>query len=385
MDARAWARYAAPDEFTRPQAMLCTLRFGTGRFVHGVAAALSIASIAMTPAAHAQPASAAAASTPLHLRIVGGLAGVNQFTRHEEPFWLREVPRLTGGRVTAEIVPFDRAGIRGQEMLRLVQLGAVPFGTTLLSNGSPQDSVLAAPDLVGLNADMPALKRSVAAFRPYLQRELRERYGAELLAVYTYPAQVLFCTKPIAGLHDLRGRRVRTSNPAQSDIVETQGGIPVPTSFADIVANVRSGNIDCAITGTMSGNTIGLHEVTSYIYTMQINHGLAAFVANGATWAALPADVRATLQRELPKLEEAIWEESARETNDGIACNVGAPNCVGGRKGSMREVRVTPADDARRRELLVNTVLPRWVQRCGPSCAQAWRQTLGPALGIELR
>ena len=68
-----------------------------------------------------------------HLRIVGGLAGVNQYTRHEEPFWTRDLARLSNGRATAEIVPFDRAGIRGQEMLRLVQLGAVPFGTALLT------------------------------------------------------------------------------------------------------------------------------------------------------------------------------------------------------------------------------------------------------------
>ena len=60
-----------------------------------------------------------------HLRIVGGLAGMHQFTRHEEPFWTRELVRLSGGRASAEIVPFDRAGIRGQEMLRLVAMGTV--------------------------------------------------------------------------------------------------------------------------------------------------------------------------------------------------------------------------------------------------------------------
>ena len=62
------------------------------------------------------------AVAPQHLRIVGGLAALNQYTRHEEPFWSRELARLSDGRATAEIVPFDRAGIRAQEMLRLVQL-----------------------------------------------------------------------------------------------------------------------------------------------------------------------------------------------------------------------------------------------------------------------
>jgi TRAP-type C4-dicarboxylate transport system substrate-binding protein len=99
------------------------------------------------------------------LRIVGGLAEINQYTRQEEPFWTRELPKLTGGRVTAEIVPFDRAGIRGQEMLRLMQLGVVPFGTALLSLTAAQEPSFAAPDLAGLSADMAVVRKSTAAFR----------------------------------------------------------------------------------------------------------------------------------------------------------------------------------------------------------------------------
>ena len=148
------------------------------------------------------------------LRIVGGLASVNQYTRQEEPFWTRDLPRLSGGRYRAEIVPFDRAGIRGQEMLRLMQLGVVPFGTAILGLTASQEPVFGAPDLVGLNPDMSTLRRTVAAFRPFLDKTLRERYGIELLAVYVYPAQVIFCNKPLTSLSDLAGRRIRTSSDA---------------------------------------------------------------------------------------------------------------------------------------------------------------------------
>jgi TRAP-type C4-dicarboxylate transport system substrate-binding protein len=324
------------------------------------------------------------AAAPQHLRIVGGLAGVNQYTRHEEPFWTRELARLSGGRASAEIVPFDRAGIRGQEMLRLVQLGVVPFGTSLLTLSAGSDPELAIPDLAGLNPDMATLRRTVGAFRPYLEQMLRERYGSELLALYAYPAQVTFCAKPLASLADLAGRRVRVSNAPQSDWVTSLGGIPVQTPFADIVANVRSGNIDCAITGTMSGNTIGLHEVTTHVHTMPVSWGVAAFVANGAVWNALPKELQELLRRELPKLEQAIWIEAANETFEGVACNVGAAACVGGRKGRMTEVRESAADAAKRREILVNNVLPGWLKRCGPQCAPVWKQTVGPVSGIEL-
>lgn len=323
------------------------------------------------------------AGDTVKLRVVGGLAAVNQYTQHEAPFWTRDLSRLSGGRFSADIVPFDRAGIRGPELLSMVRLGTVPFGTLLVSQGSAKDAELSAPDLAGLNPDIASMRRSVEAFRPRLQALLRERHGAELLAVYVYPAQVLFCNAPLVNLGSLKGRRVRSASVTQADWVEALGGQAVTIPFADLVPNMRAGNIDCAITGTMSGNTIGLHEITTHLHTMAINWGMSVFVAHGATWRALPPDLRSLLQRELPRLEAAIWDEAARDTAEGIACNAGDSSCRSGKPGRMTVVRTGPADEARRRELLVQTVLPRWLQRCGPTCAAGWQQAMTPALGIE--
>jgi TRAP-type C4-dicarboxylate transport system substrate-binding protein len=320
------------------------------------------------------------------LRIVGGLGGVTQYTRHEEQFWTRDLSVLSGGRYTASIVPFDRAGVPGQEMLNLMQLGVVPFGTALLSQISTQYPELGAPDMAGLNPDVPTLRRVVSAFRPYLSTALRERYGVELLAVYIYPAQEVFCNKPLQQLSDLAGRRTRVSSSTQADFISAVGGTPVYTEFAQIMANMKSGNTDCAVTGTMSGYTLGLHELTSAIYTMPLSWGVAVFAANRESLKALPADLQALLHKELPRLEAAVWVQSEQETDEGIACNTGAPGCGKPGKpeqGRMVAVRPSARDEARRREIFATRVLPGWVQRCGPECAKAWNQTLAPVVGLR--
>lgn len=353
-----------------------------------LAAAGALAALAPMPAlaqAAATPGSAstkAVPSAPYRLRIVGGLGGINQYLRQEEPFWSRELSRLSEGRFEAEIVPFDRAGVPGAEMLRLLQLGVVPFGTTLMSSFTAQYPEYTAPDLAGLNPDIGTLKTTLAAFRPYLEKVLREQHGIEALAVYVYPAQVVFCKRPIQTLSDLAGRRVRVSSSTQADFVGALGGVPVLTGFAQIVPSLNAGNTECAITGTMSGNTLGLAAVTSHVHSLPMTWGLAVFGANQAAWEALPPDLRALLRRELPRLEAAIWAESERETSDGMACNRGAPECKGGKKASMVVVHVSPEDERRRREILASTVLPRWVQRCGARCAQVWNQTIGPVRGL---
>ncbi len=350
-------------------------RFVAGCFTHLTALLLGCAL-----------ASASAQTPPTQkLRIVGGLAGINQYVQHEEPFWAHQLSELSQGRFTAEIVPFDRAGVPAQDMLRLMQMGVIPFGTAQISRVAAQDAAFSAADLAGLNQDMATLRKTVAAFRPFLESTLRQRYGIELLAVYVYPAQMVFCNRPINRLDDLSGQRVRVSGSTVADFVQSFGAVPVVTSMSDVLAQLRKGTVSCAVTGTMTGNTLGLHEVTTHIYAMPITWGLSIFAANIDSWNALEPELRVLLRSELPKLEAKIWQASEKETADGLACNTGAPSCVGGRKGKMVAVPMTPQDNALRQEMLRTRILPNWLRRCGPGCADTWNRTIGPLHDITAR
>ena len=316
------------------------------------------------------------------LRIVGGLASGNRYSKLERPFWVAELSKLSGGKFTAEIVPYDRAGVPGPDMLRMMQLGVIPFGTALFSQMATEAPQFHAPDLAGLNPDMQTVKKSVAAFRPYLEKTLRERYGVELLAVYIYPPQVLFCKKAFSGLSDLSKRRIRVASGTQADFVDALGATPIRTEFVDIMSSMNSGNTDCAITSAMAGNKLGLHEITSHIHSLPISWGLSVFAVNAATWSALNPELKTLLKSELPKLEKAVWDESERDAVEGIACNTGSSGCVSGRRGNMTAVRTSESDEQRRQQIFSGTVLPRWMQRCGASCTAVWNQTVRAVVAV---
>ncbi len=337
--------------------------------------------------ATAAPARVAATAAPpppsVRLRVVGGLGSGNRYSKLERPFWVAELPRLSGGKFMADIVPFDRAGVPPQEMLRMMQLGVIPFGTALFSNMAAEAPEMNAPDLAGLNPHIQDVRKAVAAFRPYLEKTLRERYGVELLAVYVYPPQVLFCQRAFASLADLSGRRIRVASTTQWDFVEALGGVPVRTEFVDIMASIRNRDTECAITAAMAGNTLGLHQITTHIHTLPIAWGLSVFAANAAVWTALDPELKSLLTRELPKLENSIWADSERDAIEGIACNTGAAGCVSGRKGSMIAVRSSADDDRRRQHIFAAKVLPKWLQRCGTPCTRVWNQTIRSVANIE--
>ncbi|MCG7360660.1 TRAP transporter substrate-binding protein [Roseomonas sp. ACRSG] len=321
---------------------------------------------------------------PLHLQVVGGLADVRLYEQYERPFWREELPRITGGMLQADIVPFDSSGIRGQDMLHLMRLGVMPFGTALLSLVGGDEPELAAPNLAMLAPELSTLRRVVQVYRLHLTALLKERYGVELLAIYAYPAQVLFCADPLPGLESLRGRRVRVSNPSQADAMEALGAIAVQTPFASQATELREGRIDCTITGSLSGNELGLHRLTQQIHPMAISWGLSVFGANTHAWEALPEEVRQALRRGLARLELAVWAAAGQDTEDGFLCNAGRPGCQSGTRGTMRWEATTSEDETVRRRLLAEAVIPGWIARCGEDCRQAWNTHLAPSLRIFL-
>ena len=313
-----------------------------------------------------------------HLKILGSLAGVRLYKDIEEPFWTKRVPALSHGRVTAEIAPFDESGVKPREMVQMLRLGVIPFGTILLALASADDPEVLVSDLAGMNPAASDIHSAASAVAPYLARLYRERYGIEILATLVYPAQVVFCAKPLGGLASLKGRTVRVGGVSQYDFVEALGAMPVNLPFAEAVDALRKNVVECVITGALSGNQVGLHKLTTHIHDMALGWGISIFAANADAWRALNPAVRAFLSSELSTLQEEAWRAAAVDTERGLECNVGKPECADGERGQMIRVRSSPEDEALRRRIVAETVLPRWLQRCGESCAALWRDSIGP-------
>ena len=337
---------------------------------------------ALTAAAFALAAMPALAQDlpKTHLKITGGLSNLTAYQDYEVPFWTKTIPAQSKGQITAEIKGFIEMGIKGPELLRLMGSGVIEFGTATLAYFASDNPINEAIDLAGLAPDIKTAREVTQVFEPVYDKLYGQGNNVKLLGISTYPAQVLFCNADIKGLGDMKGKKVRTSSRTQADFVEALGGSSVTMAFGEVVPALQNKVVDCAITGSLSGHGLGLHQVTSHLHAMPLNWGLALFGANQGAWEALPAELRQLLASELPKLEEAIWTQSESDTRRGMACNTGQAACAQGRKGAMALVPVTPQDERRRQEIFTNTVLPRWLQRCGQRCADVWRQTLGPTL-----
>jgi TRAP-type C4-dicarboxylate transport system substrate-binding protein len=318
-----------------------------------------------------------------HLKVVGGLGQTVQYKGFEEPFWSKEIAEVSHGRVTAEVSPWDQLGIKGSELLQFTRLGAIVLSTVPLSQIASEDPEAAAVDLAGLNPDIATLRRSIKAYLPTLREVYRNRYGLELLAIWSYPAQVIFCNRPISGLADLKGVKVRVASAMHGDFVQGLGGTGVTMPFDELMEGLRKGVADCAITGAMSGYRVGLYKATSHVDGTTVSWGPYVLLANRAAWQRFDPALRDFLTVQIDKLGDRLWQVAERETQEGIACLTGG-TCSAGPAAKLKLVPTTPEDTALLRKSLLETVSPRWSERCGRECVANWNATVGRTIDLTV-
>jgi TRAP-type C4-dicarboxylate transport system substrate-binding protein len=310
-----------------------------------------------------------------------------QYTMVDVPLLRDGFAARSNGRVAVTLQSWPERGVGGPEVIRLVRSGQVEIAGATLGVVSGDVPMLDALDLAGLNPTLEQARRVADAMMPVLNADL-ERVGVRMLAVYPFPAQVFFCRRPVTGLASMRGLRVRTNGPSVADFVQAYGAQAAAIAFPEVYSALERGTVDCAITGTGTGNGVKWWEVTTHMYTLPSTWSLSGYFVNLAWWNRQTPEVRAFLEDGFRQVADAQWTLGAVATQDGIDCNLGlADRCrihtVVPEARRMIEVVPTAADLATIRTTLTETVLPAWVRRCGARCAQVYNDVIAPISGVR--
>ena len=301
----------------------------------------------------------------------------------ELPFWEETVPQESDGRVTAVAAPIDQLGVDDAAVLRLLKLGVFDFASFDISKMAGDDPRFEGCDLAGLSLDIDTARRACDAWRPVIDRLMRESWNAKLLAIGTAPPQVFWCRPEIAGLADLRGKKVRVFNKTMVDFLEGVGAEPVSINFREVVPALQRGVVDCAVTGTLVGNTGGWTEVTQYYFPMYLGWSINVHAANLDSWNGLDPAVQEFLTERFEGFEDKFWETMRAAMADADRCNFGKAPCEMGKViANMTLVPIREDEEALRRDLIENAVLRNWAARAGAEAAEEWNGTVGEVLGM---
>ena len=276
--------------------------------------------------------------------------------------------------------------ITGYEIVRMTRSGQIDVGNAPLTYIAQDVPVLDVADLAGLNPTVEQARKVFDALVPVVNKDL-ERFNVRIVGSNPYPAQILFCRKPVKDLTDLKGRKVRTFGPSLNDLMTAVGATPVSLAYAETYSALERGVVDCAITGSGSGNAAKWYEVTTHQYTLPLSWAVSGYFANLTWWNKLAPDVRKFLEDSFGEVSDKQWQFGGVEfTQDGIDCNANRPTCKIGtpaKDKAMVEVKPTDADKALLKKILAESVLPAWVKRCGARCGDVYNETVAPISGVR--
>lgn len=310
-----------------------------------------------------------------------------QFTKVDVPLLRERVPQITNGRIQITLSSWPERNLNGPEIIRLVRSGQVDIGAVPLGTVAGDVPLLDIVDLAGLNPTLAQARLVARAIQQTVNKDL-EKTGTRIVAMYPFPAQVFFCREPVASLAELKGRKIRTFGASLNDLVTAIGGQPVSVGFPEVYAALERGVVDCAITGTSSGNGARWYEVTRGLYALPVGWAISMYIVNVDWWNKLDPAVRAFVEITLRQVEDAQWKLGAEATEDGIACNTGnRDGCKIGKLVENKPMTVTRAaagDTEMLRRTLTATVLPNWIKRCGERCGTIYTEMVAPITKVPL-
>lgn len=346
---------------------------------------LALATLAALLSGHGYAQSAPAGPKIAVQAITQVAPNLPQYTKVDQPLLRDGMAKLSGGRVEVTLSSWPERNVNGPEVLRLVRSGQVDIAAAPLTTVSGDVPMLDGVDLSGMNTDIRQARKVADAMVPVANKEL-ERLGIKLVATYPFSGQMLFCRKPITGIADLKGLKVRTNGPSAADLVKAFGGQPVSLAFGEVYTALERGTVDCGITGSGSGNGVKWPEVTTHLYTLPLSWSTAGYFVNLGWWNKLDPATRAQFEKTFAEVQEAQWTLGVEATNDGIACNVGrADGCKlhSLMKKPMVEVKPQGNMVATLHKELAEDVLPGWIKRCGDRCATVYNDVIAPITGIK--
>ena len=319
-------------------------------------------------------------------KVIGQPAATGLIQKNKEKPFFDEFAKRTGLPFDADYKSIDQLGIKDTEQLRVMKAGLFDIVSLRVSQNSRDEPTLLGMDLVGAAPDYATARKVYDAYFDTLDQRLQKQFQVKLLGIWPFGPQILFCKKPIAQLADLKGLKVRVYDQNLAKFIESVGGTPVPLGFTEVHQSLSLGVVDCAITGPSSANSSNWPEVTTHQYALGFQMALNGYAMTMKSWNKLTPDQQARMRSAFTALTDDIWKYSAELTQDALNCNAGKDPCTTGKKFTLVDVPVTPADIATVRTAVGKVSLPTWAEICdksNPGCSDAWKKTVGKAIGVQ--
>jgi len=330
----------------------------------------------------------ATAATPINMRVAGNFSyNIAHVEQVERPFF-NSLAEKSGLPLRVTYNPMDVVNVQAADALRILRAGTFDIMSVQIGMASRDDSFLEGLDLVGVSTNLEDLRKAVDAYRDVFDKRLQQRFNTKVLTLWPFGPQIFYSSKPLTGISDFKGMKIRTFTPSMAALVQHFGATAVTLQFSEVYAALQRGVVDAAVTAPMAGNTGNWPEVTTHQYPLAVSGSVQGHFVNLDYWKRLPPEVQKKLLTHFKQLEDDMWNLSNSVSGDALLCNTGHADCQKAKKFSMALVSVSQEDLDKIHAAVSEVVLPLWKSTCEkvyPECSSVWNETVGKVRGFTIK
>ncbi|EKO3980686.1 TRAP transporter substrate-binding protein [Vibrio fluvialis] len=213
--------------------------------------------------------------------------------------WADRVEKMSGGRVDIDLLPVG-AVVKHTETLSAIKMGILDGHVTATEFFSGQDPAFGLlGNMVGAWSDTTQLLQ----YMNYgggneLLTELYKPYGVHFIGASTTGVESLVSKKPLDGVADLKGLKLRAPEGLVQQVFAAAGATPVNLPGSEVFTGLSKGVIDAAdytvfSTNQKAGmNDIAVHPVQPGFHSLP----LIDISISQKKWDKMPADLQQILE-----------------------------------------------------------------------------------------
>lgn len=231
--------------------------------------------------------------------------------------WCARIEAESGGRMKCQIFPSMQLGGTAPQLYDQVRDGVVDIAWTLPGYNAgrfPSMEVFELPFMIG-----DAESASRAAWQFYEKHGRAEFGDIRPLAIHVHDAGQLHTReKPVRTLEDFRGMKLRAPTRQTNKLLAALGAAPVSMPVTGLADAMSKGVLDGAVVPWEVVPAVKVHEVARFHTETDPNMpalytAVFLFAMNAKTYAGLPADLRAIIDRNsgvgLSAQTGRLWDE----------------------------------------------------------------------------
>ncbi len=209
---------------------------------------------------------------------------------------VQEIYNRSNGRLKIDVYPLFSLGIPPTQTLRGMKDDAceILFSVAMYELG--EEPCLGVTEIPGIWKSKQQSVDAGKATLEFRRKLFKENWRAVLLPfgnLITYWDETFLRDRPVKGLDDFKGLKIRTPNARYRAIYSALGASPQMMTMGDVYMAMKTGVVDGFASASCLTWEVKLYEVAKYGITMSANlAGVFDILVTDKAWAALPSDIQ---------------------------------------------------------------------------------------------